>query len=216
MMKDKVILFCPGGRQNILNIQLLYLLNILDLEIIFEYDKLTKELKLKIRKLAEKYSVPLSNIALDYDGIGTGIVDELECVAFQAGSSPIYDDSSIWGEEKPKPNFRNLRTQCWIYFAEEIVNKNKLFIDLSSVEFAGDPLDIQEQITDELDVMKEVVEGGEYKRQVISKGSTAETNKQTIKQLLGRSPDFGDGLMMRAIFDIRKTQINYSSLPTFI
>lgn len=36
-MENKVILFCPGGRKNILNIQLLYLLKILDLDIVFEY-----------------------------------------------------------------------------------------------------------------------------------------------------------------------------------
>lgn len=36
-MKNKVILFCPGGRKSILNVQLLYLLKILDLDIIFEY-----------------------------------------------------------------------------------------------------------------------------------------------------------------------------------
>jgi hypothetical protein len=36
-MKNKVILFCPGGRKNILSIQLLYILKILDLDIVFEY-----------------------------------------------------------------------------------------------------------------------------------------------------------------------------------
>ena len=34
---NKVILFCPGGRKNILNIQLLNMVKILDLDIVFEY-----------------------------------------------------------------------------------------------------------------------------------------------------------------------------------
>jgi hypothetical protein len=33
----KVILFCPGGRKNILSIQLLNIVKILDLDIVFEY-----------------------------------------------------------------------------------------------------------------------------------------------------------------------------------
>jgi len=36
-MNNKVILFCPGGRKNILSVQLIYLLKIIDLDIIFEY-----------------------------------------------------------------------------------------------------------------------------------------------------------------------------------
>lgn len=36
-MKNKVILFCPGGRKNILSIQLSYMLKILDLDMVFEY-----------------------------------------------------------------------------------------------------------------------------------------------------------------------------------
>jgi len=34
---NKVILFCPGGRKNILSIQLLNMVNILELDIVFEY-----------------------------------------------------------------------------------------------------------------------------------------------------------------------------------
>ena len=34
---NKVILFCPGGRKNILSIQILNMLKILDLDIVFEY-----------------------------------------------------------------------------------------------------------------------------------------------------------------------------------
>jgi hypothetical protein len=34
---NKVILFCPGGRKNILSIQLLNMVTILELDIVFEY-----------------------------------------------------------------------------------------------------------------------------------------------------------------------------------
>lgn len=37
MSGDKVIFVCPGGRQNILSVQLMYMLKILDLDVVFEY-----------------------------------------------------------------------------------------------------------------------------------------------------------------------------------
>lgn len=160
-----------------------------------------KKLRLKVEKLAERYKVPRKSIILDYDGIGTGIVDELGCVPFQAGSSPI-DSYDMRG----KPNFANLRSQCWFYLAEEIINKNRLYTNLDSVENVGQPCNVQEMIIEELDVMKEINNGGENKRRVISKGGAGEsTTKPTIRKLLGRSPDFGDGIMMRAYFDLKPT-----------
>ena len=36
-MSTKVVFICPGGRKNILSVQLMYMMKILDLDIVFEY-----------------------------------------------------------------------------------------------------------------------------------------------------------------------------------
>lgn len=143
--------------------------------------------------LKTKYNIPTSNILLDYDGIGVGIVDRLKCKGFQNNARAFTSD-----EEKDndlKANYKNLRSQCWIKLSE-MVNDALIFIDIKDE-------DIKEKITEELDVIKELDEGNEKPRAVIPKGTTKSDDTQvTIKSLLGRSPDFGDGLMMRMYYEV--------------
>lgn len=178
------------------------------------YESITDQADLynRVEALRKEYNVPLSHVLLDYNGIGTGVVDMLGCVPFNAGMSPI-DSTNSWQvkEAAKKPMFKNLRSQLWIYTAEEIINKNQMYISLDSIEFKGDPVNIREYITEELDAIKEIVEGGETKRTIISKGSSGEkSNKETIRQVLGRSPDFGDAIMMRAYYEFKpKAKISF-------
>src|SRR5262245_17544446 len=66
---------------------------------------------------------------------------------------------------------------------------------------------MREMIIEELDVIKEINDGNDQKRQIIPKGGVGkeDENSETIHNLLGRSPDFGDGLMMRMYFEVAKT-----------
>lgn len=149
-----------------------------------------------ILPLIEEYHIPLSNVLLDYDGIGTGIVDELGCKGFQNNASAFTTPEEK--EKGLKANFANLRSQCWFKLAE-IVNENKIFISV-------DDETLKTYIIEELDVIKEVSDGMDRPRRIIPKGGVdkGDENKQTIKTLLGRSPDFGDGLMMRMYFEVVK------------
>lgn len=156
-----------------------------------------RELRQKVQAFAVEHQIPLSNILLDYDGIGVGIVDELQCNGFQNNASAITTQ-----EEKDKglkANYKNLRSQCWFLLADK-VNEGAIAIDCEDQE-------IIDWITEELDVIKEINDGKDQPRQIISKGgvSKEDETKVTIKTLLGRSPDFGDGLMMRMWFEIDET-----------
>lgn len=159
-----------------------------------------KQLRKRILELKEKYQIPMSNILLDYDGIGVGIVDELECKGFQNNASAIASS-----QEKTaglKANFANLRSQCWILLSE-YVNDAKIYIQC-------DDETVSTYIIEELDVIKELTNSNEEKRRVIPKGSNGKDGeeKETIKALLGRSPDFGDGLMMRMYFELNHNTAN--------
>lgn len=154
-----------------------------------------KDLLPKIWDFAEKHHIPRSNIVLDYDGIGVGLVDQLGCKGFQNNSSAIPTPKEK--EEGLKANYKNLRSQCWILFAKK-VNANEVYICTEDEQ-------IKEWIMEELDVVKELDEGNEKPRAVIPKGTVKnDDNKVSMKQLLGRSPDFGDGLMMRMYFEVNQ------------
>ena len=54
------------------------------------YEKSTNDIiESKIKELAQKYGVGMSNVIVDEDGVGGGIVDNLECTGFINNSSPI-------------------------------------------------------------------------------------------------------------------------------
>jgi hypothetical protein len=67
-------------------------------------------------------------------------------------------------------------------------------------------------ITEELDVIKEIDDGKDRPRRIIPKGglSKEDENLVTIRTLPGRSPDFGDGLMMRMWFEFNNDELFFS------
>lgn len=146
-----------------------------------------------LREFQKKEEIPNSNTICDYDGLGVGIVDQMKCKAFQGGSSPILSE-----EEKEKEmvsNYKNLRAQCFFLLADK-VNKNEIYIKTPNTE-------TEEAIIEELDVIKEINDGKDQKKQIIPKGSLKEDpTTETIRSQLGRSPDYADTLMMRMWFEV--------------
>ena len=53
-------------------------------------------------------------------------------------------------------------------------------------------------------VIKEIDDGKDKPRRIIPKGGVSDKseNQVTIKSLPGRSPDYGDGIMMRMYFEV--------------
>lgn len=127
------------------------------------------------------YGIPNSRIVVDEDGVGGGVVDNLDCVGFMNGSSPI----EITGQ---KENYENLKTQCYFLLAKRI-NSSGLYIGCFSPGEREDTIDELEQVKrDKIDY----------------DGKLRLLPKVKVKELLGRSPDISDTLMMREYIEIIK------------
>jgi phage terminase large subunit len=136
----------------------------------------------RVKALALKYQVPLTNIVIDEDGIGGGVVDQFPkftVKGFKANSSPI--------NMQPGEAFGNLKDQCAWKLAE-LVNANKIW------ERESDPAKQETLITD-LEQIKDADIENDKKRQILS--------KQDVKKAIGRSPDDGDTYIMRMIFELK-------------
>lgn len=158
---------------------------------IFKYAKQdTKETVDVVNNLSQKLEVKRSNICIDEDGVGGGVVDNLPgCKGFVNNSTAIDNRTEKEKyEEKPKPNYANLKTQC--YFELARLTKGALIrIETESPE-------IKEEIEQELEQIKQADIDKDSKIKLIS--------KDIIKANIGRSPDIGDMLMMRMYFELNK------------
>lgn len=138
--------------------------------------KATTDISQMIQHLRRMYQVPMSNVVIDEDGIGGGVVDQLEgCYGF------VNNSSALEGE-----NFANLKSQCYFKLAE-LVNANEIYVK------CDDPT-IKQQLVEELEQVKQKDMDKDGKRAVIP--------KDKVKELIGRSPDLSDSLMMRMVFEI--------------
>lgn len=124
-----------------------------------------------VKSLQALYNIPVSNIIVDADGVGGGLVDQLKgCISFNNGSSPFN-----------RENYTNLKAQCYYYLAK-LINEKQVFIDIDD-EY------LKSKIVEELEQVK--------RKDIDSDGKLAIIPKEQVKQILGRSPDYSDALMLR-------------------
>ena len=143
-----------------------------------------------IEKVRNEYNIPRQSVVVDEDGIGGGIVDNLPGIrGFVNNSSPIEVNLK-------KNNFANLKSQCYFLLAD-FVNTNQIGItpDVN--------IDMKKLIIADLEQIKHHNPDKDEKLRV--------TPKEELKELLRRSPDFGDAIMMRMIFELKKLYIPYVS-----
>lgn len=141
--------------------------------------KRTTEIAEEIKRCATTYIVPRSNIVVDEDGVGGGVVDLLPgCVGFVANSKAI--------NTKPGEVYENLKSQCAFKLAD-IINANSVYENASP--------EVQEKLTNELEQIKQK----NFDKQV-PKGIIP---KDQVKELIGYSPDDGDTYIMRALFEVK-------------
>ena len=138
---------------------------------------------IRIKALALQYEVPLLNIIVDEDGVGGGVKDFLRCKGFVNNSSPIATELS---KKADNQNFNNLKSQCYFKLADTI-NANLVYFEIDG--------EAKEKITEELQYVKQHNMDSDSKKAVLP--------KDKVKELLGRSPDYSDAVMMRAYFDLK-------------
>jgi hypothetical protein len=132
-----------------------------------------------IKAFQVEHQVPSSQIVVDEDGVGGGVVDILRCKGFVNNSSPLENPIT-----RQKENFDNLKSQCY-YKLAEMINDSKLYINASGT--------MKEKIVEELEQVKQKSVDNDGKKGIIP--------KDKVKALIGRSPDFSDALAMRMIFE---------------
>lgn len=150
----------------------------------FKKQKLTTTAK-DLREFLQEHQVPYSHCIVDEDGVGGGVVDMLEGVkGFIANSIPF--DNPATG--KPD-NYRSLKDQCG-YKLAEYINGHKLAVDADGDE------EFREYLIEEIEQIKQKdIDTDEKKRQLVPKSE--------IKEIIGRSPDYSDALMMRMYFEFQ-------------
>lgn len=130
-----------------------------------------------------------SSILVDEDGLGGGVVDFYKCQGFVNNSrplpSPIKPQLDKHGNPIPE-NFDNLKSQCYYRLAKRI-NENGLYVTYDDDR-------VHDWVIQELEQVKQKKLDSDLKKGVIP--------KDKVKELIGRSPDFSDTLMMREFFEL--------------
>ena len=151
------------------------------IDIVVLRQKRQDEVKAEIQRLMNQYSVRLSNVLADADGVGGGLVDSLRCREFMNGSKAVRGTQ-----------YMNLKADCYFRLGE-LIDKNEITF----------PVKWQEDICKELELIRRVDPDKEGKLRV--------TSKDTISQRTGGiSPDIADAIMMRAYFELNRNYTKYA------
>ena len=145
----------------------------------------------KIEALRMQYNIRKSNTIVDEDGLGGGVKDMLKCKGFVNNSTPIKEKGKV-------PNFSNLKAQCYFKLADHI-NDGLMYVNCNPQE--------RDSIMGELEVIKMKNMDKDTKLNIL--------DKATIKDLIGRSPDYSDMLMMRMRFTLQSGGFTSSRASTF-
>ena len=144
--------------------------------------KIRKFLKTSITQVVEEIKllqrtegVYLRNIICDEDGVGGGAVDILKCKGFVNNSRPMN-----------KENYQNLKTQCY-YKLSDCINKGQIGIKTNDITEKN-------HIIEELEQVRSKDMDKDNKLQIIP--------KETVKNIIGRSPDYSDCMMMRMYYEL--------------
>lgn len=141
--------------------------------------KATTWISQSIEDLRKMHGISIRNVIVDEDGVGGGVVDQLKCVGFVNNSSPVNEE-----------NFNNLKSQCYFKLAE-LINKGLIHVNCQD-------MDIRSMLTEELEQVKQHNMDKDTKKQVLP--------KDKVKELIGRSPDISDALMMRMYFEVKPSR----------
>lgn len=154
------------------------------------FDKInSKQIEEKIRALAYKYGVPEYRICFDGDGLGSYLSGYLELAqAFHNGAAPVKANVEGSAYSFAKEEYRNLKSQCYFRMAK-MISDGKIWVKCHL------PEKIEEDLVEELEAIKDRSYGTDAKLEVLQ--------KKEVIELIGRSPDITDMMMMRMYFTLK-------------
>lgn len=142
--------------------------------LVFDVSK-TTEITQAINALRFKHNIPASNIVIDDDGVGGGVVDNVSgCVGF------------VNNHKAFNPQYANLKTECG-YKLAEMIHAIYFQADVSQLD--------KDAIEKELGQLKTYDSDKDGKLKILP--------KEKIKENIGRSPDWLDNFIMRMYFQVK-------------
>jgi len=148
----------------------------------------------QIREYASQDKIPYSQIAVDAIGVGAGVASSSlldGIIGYKSSYAAIKTDMDIvrlpnvsyLADTKLTSDYRNLRSQC-VFTLADLVNNHKIAVKTGDVA-------IKEEIIEELASYQDASKGD---------GKRMATQKEDIKDAIGRSPDLSDTMLMRMYF----------------
>ena len=136
-----------------------------------------------ITALRFKHKISANNVVVDDDGVGGGVVDNLNAIGFKNGGKP--KDSQ----------YQNLKSECGYKLADYFSDFG-FYVDCEVSEKTKD------DINQELVQLKTHDSDKDGKLKILP--------KEKIKENIGRSPDFLDCFIMRMYFEqaVKQKYIN--------
>ena len=161
-----------------------------------EYERLnTESIINKIRETASIRQVPYSHIAVDAIGVGAGVASSSlldGIIGFKSSYAPIKTDTNIvalphvgyTSNANLVSDYKNLRSQC-VFTLANLINNHKIASKVSGRA--------KEKIIEELSCYQDVSTGD---------GKRMATSTETVKEMIGRSPDHASTYIMRMYFEV--------------
>lgn len=139
----------------------------------------------KINELRIEHRVPIKNVVYDSDGLQTFTRFSTR-FGLLAGATGFKNNGKPIKIARKTENFKNLKAQCYFYFAN-LVKDGKILI--------------QDKV-----YSKQIIEEFEQinRKPLDDDGLIAMERKADVKERLKRSPDFADAIMMRAYLYIKQ------------
>lgn len=140
-----------------------------------------KEIEEDIKLLMIAKEVPRSKTVVDSDGMGNYLESYLKGIKEFHGGAMAND----------KKEFANIKSECG-YKLAEVVNKRLIKVICTQEQ--------KQRIIEEMGVLKAAdVDADEQRKRIIK--------KEVMKELLGRSPDYLDVLIMGMYFEVKKPKL---------
>lgn len=140
-----------------------------------------EEVEKILRAMAIKHSVRRSRMVYDADGLGQYLKGYLkDAIPFNNGGTPLP-------EENKKVEYKNLKSQCYFRMAKNI-NDGNYYI-------AKDLGKHKTTLMQELQAVRNNTYGKDGKLSVLP--------KDKVREIIGRSPDFSDAMMMKEWLNIK-------------
>lgn len=140
------------------------------------YNNKLDETAAYIEEQRKKHRVGTSEVIVDEDGLGAGLVDFNKYKGFKNAGSPRDN------------KYSNLKSECYFKLVEYIKDRKIR-------------CDVPDALKEELLELRHDNPEKDGKLQIIK--------KERIKQVLGRSPDYADALMMRMYYEVNKPPTPY-------